>query len=78
MYPLHDEACAPDIGASIPYQVHTPVKEREDRLIEVVTEIVQKRGGRCLIPVFALGKAQVSSDIFHAQQLCTLSNKMIE
>ena len=36
-------------------------QERENRLIEAVVEIVQ-RGGRCLIPVGAVGRAQVSDD----------------
>ncbi|EFC39387.1 predicted protein [Naegleria gruberi] len=38
-------------------QVHESQSEREKRFTQMVTEIV-KRGGRCLIPVFALGRAQ--------------------
>ena len=38
-------------------QVHESQNEREKRFTQMVTEIV-KRGGRCLIPVFALGRAQ--------------------
>lgn len=36
---------------------HEPRPEREARFIQYVTNIV-KRGGRCLLPVFALGRAQ--------------------
>lgn len=38
-------------------QVHEPRKQRENRFTGHVHEIV-KRGGRCLLPVFALGRAQ--------------------
>lgn len=38
-------------------QMHQPRLVREARFIETVTEVVE-RGGRCLIPVFALGRAQ--------------------
>ncbi|KAL9643144.1 hypothetical protein ABK040_001633 [Willaertia magna] len=38
-------------------QVHESQIERERRFTQMVTEIV-RRGGRCLIPVFALGRAQ--------------------
>eukprot|EP00612_Vaucheria_litorea_P000458 CAMPEP_0171457986 /NCGR_PEP_ID=MMETSP0945-20130129/3841_1 /TAXON_ID=109269 /ORGANISM="Vaucheria litorea, Strain CCMP2940" /LENGTH=665 /DNA_ID=CAMNT_0011983695 /DNA_START=110 /DNA_END=2105 /DNA_ORIENTATION=- len=38
-------------------QVHSPREEREERFKNTVTQIVC-RGGRCLIPVFALGRAQ--------------------
>jgi cleavage and polyadenylation specificity factor subunit 3 len=37
--------------------VHEPKAEREARFAEAVTRIVS-RGGRCLLPVFALGRAQ--------------------
>lgn len=38
-------------------QVHEPRRQREVRFTKMVHEIVS-RGGRCLIPVFALGRAQ--------------------
>ena len=38
-------------------QVHEPRNKREARFTEAV-ETVVKRGGRCLIPVFSLGRAQ--------------------
>jgi cleavage and polyadenylation specificity factor subunit 3 len=38
-------------------QVHEPRKDREARFTNIIHSIVQ-RGGRCLIPVFALGRAQ--------------------
>ncbi|KAG5190345.1 cleavage and polyadenylation specificity factor subunit 3 [Tribonema minus] len=38
-------------------QVHSPREEREERFTSTVAQIV-RRGGRCLIPVFALGRAQ--------------------
>ena len=38
-------------------QVHEPRHKREARFTEAVETIV-KRGGRCLIPVFSLGRAQ--------------------
>lgn len=38
-------------------QIHEPRKDRETRFTKTVHEIVA-RGGRCLIPVFALGRAQ--------------------
>uniref|UniRef100_A0A6B2KZ24 Beta-Casp domain-containing protein n=1 Tax=Arcella intermedia TaxID=1963864 RepID=A0A6B2KZ24_9EUKA len=38
-------------------QIHEPRKERESRFCGTIHNIV-KRGGRCLIPVFALGRAQ--------------------
>lgn len=38
-------------------QCHLPREEREKRLTNIVTDIVT-RGGRCLLPVFALGRAQ--------------------
>jgi cleavage and polyadenylation specificity factor subunit 3 len=41
-------------------QVHASRVEREARFTGTVERIVT-RGGRCLIPVFALGRAQVSS-----------------
>ncbi|GBP25831.1 Cleavage and polyadenylation specificity factor 73 [Eumeta japonica] len=37
--------------------IHEKREERESRFTSLVSEIVQ-RGGRCLIPVFALGRAQ--------------------
>jgi len=37
--------------------IHEPRDEREARFTSTVQEIVN-RGGRCLIPVFALGRAQ--------------------
>ena len=38
-------------------QPHEPRKNREIRFTKAVSEIVE-RGGRCLLPVFALGRAQ--------------------
>lgn len=38
-------------------QCHLPRTERESRFTTVVSNIVE-RGGRCLLPVFALGRAQ--------------------
>lgn len=38
-------------------QCHLPRAERENRFTSVVQNVVQ-RGGRCLLPVFALGRAQ--------------------
>lgn len=38
-------------------QIHEPRAEREKRFTSIAHNIVQ-RGGRCLIPVFALGRAQ--------------------
>lgn len=35
-----------------------PVAEREKRFTELVREIVEVRRGKCLLPVFALGRAQ--------------------
>lgn len=37
--------------------IHEPREERETRFTTLVQDIVS-RGGRCLIPVFALGRAQ--------------------
>ena len=39
-------------------QSHQPRREREARFTEVIANTV-KRGGRVLIPAFALGRAQV-------------------
>eukprot|EP01126_Amoeba_proteus_P037952 TRINITY_DN3935_c0_g2_i7.p1 TRINITY_DN3935_c0_g2~~TRINITY_DN3935_c0_g2_i7.p1 ORF type:complete len:476 (-),score=76.44 TRINITY_DN3935_c0_g2_i7:873-2300(-) len=38
-------------------QIHEPRKEREARFCNTIHTIV-RRGGRCLVPVFALGRAQ--------------------
>ena len=40
-------------------QVHASRAEREARFTGTIERVVT-RGGRCLIPVFALGRAQVS------------------
>ena len=37
--------------------IHEPRESRENRFTSIVQSIVT-RGGRCLIPVFALGRAQ--------------------
>lgn len=37
--------------------VHEPREQRESRFTRLINDIVT-RGGRCLIPVFALGRAQ--------------------
>lgn len=39
-------------------QIHEPRAERERRFTSLVHDIVHNRHGRCLIPVFALGRAQ--------------------
>ena len=44
-------------------QVHASRAEREARFTNTVERIVL-RGGRCLIPVFALGRAQVCAAVF--------------
>jgi cleavage and polyadenylation specificity factor subunit 3 len=46
------------IEATYGTQVLRPVEEREERFCSLVREIVEERGGCCLIPVFALGRAQ--------------------
>lgn len=38
-------------------QCHIPREERESRFTTVVSDVVE-RGGKCLLPVFALGRAQ--------------------
>ncbi len=45
------------IEATYGVQTLPPLKAREKRFTDLVHQIV-KRGGRCLIPVFALGRAQ--------------------
>ena len=45
------------VEATYGVQVHPPIRERERQFTEVVHQTVS-RGGRCLIPVFALGRAQ--------------------
>lgn len=37
--------------------MHEPREQRENRFTRLIHDIVT-RGGRCLIPVFALGRAQ--------------------
>jgi cleavage and polyadenylation specificity factor subunit 3 len=37
---------------------HNPRNERENRLLSLIRDVVLKRGGRALLPVFALGGAQ--------------------
>ena len=46
------------VEATYGTQVLRPVEEREQRFCSLVQEIVEERGGSCLIPVFALGRAQ--------------------
>ena len=46
------------VEATYGTQVLRPVEEREQRFCALVQEIVEDRGGSCLIPVFALGRAQ--------------------
>lgn len=46
------------VEATYGTQALPPVQKREKRFCDLVTEIVSRRG-RCLIPVFALGRAQV-------------------
>lgn len=53
-------ACSPDVlivESTYGVQVHQSVEEREGRFTGQV-EAVVRRGGRCLIPVFALGRTQ--------------------
>ena len=53
-------AFSPDVlivEATYGMQVHESREERERRFTESVEKVV-RRGGRCLIPVFALGRAQ--------------------
>ncbi|CAH1787406.1 unnamed protein product, partial [Owenia fusiformis] len=45
------------IEATYGTHIHEPREEREARFTGIVHDIVE-RGGRCLIPVFALGRAQ--------------------
>eukprot|EP00301_Raphidiophrys_heterophryoidea_P006490 c12617_g1_i2.p1 GENE.c12617_g1_i2~~c12617_g1_i2.p1 ORF type:complete len:654 (+),score=154.22 c12617_g1_i2:38-1999(+) len=52
--------CSPDVlivESTYGIQVHEPQQKREARFIRFVHRTVS-RGGRCLIPVFALGRAQ--------------------
>ena len=46
------------VEATYGTQVLRPVEEREQRFCALVQDIVEERGGSCLIPVFALGRAQ--------------------
>ena len=46
------------VEATYGTQTLRPVEEREQRFCSLVQEIVEDRGGSCLIPVFALGRAQ--------------------
>ena len=46
------------VEATYGTQVLRPVEEREQRFCALVQEIVEERAGSCLIPVFALGRAQ--------------------
>eukprot|EP00903_Cladosiphon_okamuranus_P022320 g20526.t1 len=45
------------VEATYGVQVHEPREKRESRFVGTVSKTV-KKGGRCLIPVFALGRAQ--------------------
>lgn len=45
------------VEATYGTHVHEPREERESRFTGLIHNIV-KREGRCLIPVFALGRAQ--------------------
>ena len=45
------------VEATYGMQVHEPRMERERRFVDMVERVV-RRGGRCLIPVFAVGRAQ--------------------
>ena len=46
------------VEATYGTQVLRPVEEREQRFCALVQDIVEERAGSCLIPVFALGRAQ--------------------
>lgn len=53
-------ACSPDVlivESTYGVQVHQSVVEREGRFTGQVESVI-RRGGRCLIPVFALGRTQ--------------------
>jgi predicted metal-dependent RNase len=50
-------------------QSHQPRREREARFTEVIANTV-KRGGRVLIPAFALGRAQVLASVFPPLHSC--------
>lgn len=52
-------------------QAHTSRPEREARFTGTVERIVT-RGGRCLIPVFALGRAQVINTFYFLSMSLTL------
>jgi cleavage and polyadenylation specificity factor subunit 3 len=56
------------VEATYGVQVHEPQAEREARFTSVIHDIV-RRGGRVLIPVFALGRAQELLLILGAQPL---------
>ena len=49
--------CLPQKESTYGTHIHEPREEREARFTGLVHDIVN-RGGRCLIPVFALGRAQ--------------------
>ena len=53
--------------------MHEPREQREERFTEKVKEIVT-RGGKCLIPVFALGRAQELLLILGNTKLFILTN----
>jgi len=57
---IRSEALRPDVlivEATYGVQVHQSREEREGRFTKSIDQIVS-RGGKCLIPVFALGRAQ--------------------
>lgn len=58
--PAEIPSISPDIlcvESTYGVRVHEPRNEREGRFTKDVSDIVT-RGGRCLLPVFALGRAQ--------------------
>lgn len=52
--------------------VHEPREQRENRFTRLVNDIIT-RGGRCLIPVFALGRAQELLLILGTNRFCRFS-----
>ncbi len=50
--------CAVVVEATYGVSRHLPREGREQRFVNMIRAVVQ-RGGRCLLPVVALGRAQV-------------------
>lgn len=54
-HPVHLLICESTYGI----RIHEPRPQREKRFLESVSKIIRRRG-KCLLPVFALGRAQVT------------------